>query len=111
MDRRIATIITAITGDRIVIGEAELTHAMEEHFSMLPKDILLELIERILKDPTEIFEQEKLNLYHLFYRLDNQKYLVVIVKKTQTGNYFSSMYSTGDSIRNSHKDLKEIKKP
>jgi len=26
-----------------------------------------------------------------------------------TGNYFSSMYSTGSSIRNSHKDLKEIK--
>jgi len=109
MSRRVAAIITAITGDRIVIGEDELKHAREQHFSMLPVDILLELIERILKDPTRIFEQEKLSQYHLFYRLDNQKYLVVIVKKTPTGNYFSSMYSTGSSIRNSHKRLKEIK--
>ena len=109
MGRKILTVITAITGDRIVIGEAEFNHAKEEHFSMLPADILLELIERILKDPTKIFEQEKLHQYHLFYRLDNQRYLIVIVKKTHTGNYFSSMYSTGSSIRNSHKNLKEVK--
>jgi len=109
MSRKIAAIITAVTGDRIVIGEDELRHAMQEHFSMLPIDILLELIERILKDPTKIFEQEKLSLYHLFYRLDNRCYLVVVVKKTSTGNYFASMYSTGSSIRNSHKDLTEVK--
>jgi len=109
MTRKIITVITAITGDRIVIGAAELNHAKEEHFSILPTDILLELIERILKDPTKIFEQEKLHQYHLFYRLDNGKYLVVIVKRADTGNYFSSMYSTGASIRNSHNDLKEIK--
>jgi len=109
MKRRIVTVITAITGDRIVIGEAEFNHAKEEHFSMLPDDILLELIERILKDPTKIFEQKKLQQYHLFYRLDNQRYLVVIIKQTDTGNYFSSMYSTGSTIRNSHKNLKEIK--
>jgi len=109
MNRKIVTIITAITGDRVIIGEAELKHAMEDHFSMLPTDMLLELIERILKDPTKILEQIKLHQYYLFYRLDNQKYLVVIIKKTQTGSYFSSMYSTGKTIRNSHKDLKEIK--
>ncbi|MEI6242974.1 MAG: PBECR2 nuclease fold domain-containing protein [Chlamydiota bacterium] len=109
MSRKIVTVITAITGDRIVIGEEEFNHAKEDHFSILPTDILLELIERILKDPTKIFEQKKLHLYHLFYRLDNGKYLVVIVKKADTGNYFSSMYSTGKLIRNSHKDLKEIK--
>jgi len=57
----------------------------------------------------KIYEQEKLSQYSLFYRLDNGKYLVVIVKKTLTGNYFSTMYSTGTSIRNAHKDLKEIK--
>jgi len=106
MDREISTIITAKTGDRVVIGDAELKHAMEEHFSMLPKDMLLELIERVLKDPTKIFEQIKLRQHHLFYRLDNQKYLVVIIKKTQTGNYFSTMYSTGKTIRNTHKELK-----
>ncbi len=109
MTRRVVTIITAITGDRIVIGEAEFHHAKEAHFPMLPADILLELIERILKDPTKIFHQKKLHQYRLFYRLDNQKYLVVIVKQTHTGNYFSSMYSTGNAIRNSHKDLKEVK--
>ena len=58
MSRKIVTVMTAITGDRIVIGEAELNHAKEEHFSMLPTDILLDLIERILKDPTKIFEQK-----------------------------------------------------
>ena len=86
-----------------------INHAIKEHFSMLPIDILLELIERILKDPTKIFEQEKLSQYHLFYRLDNGKYLVVIIKRTSTGNYFSTMYGTGDSVRNTHKGLKEIK--
>ena len=109
MSRKVSAVITAITGDRIIIGEAELHHAIEEHFPMLPVDILLELIERILKDPTKIFKQVKLHQYYLFYRLDNRKYLVVIVKQKNTGNYFSSMYSTGDSIRNAHKDLKEVK--
>lgn len=109
MNRKIAAVITAITGDRVIVGEDELHHANEEHFSMLPTDILLELIERILKDPTKIFKQHKLHQYLLFYRLDNRKYLVVIVKQTDTGNYFSSMYSTGSSIRNSHKGLKEVK--
>lgn len=109
MSRKIAAVITAITRERIVIGEAELEHAKQEHFSMLPRDMLLELIERVLKDPTKIFEQQRLHQYHIFYRLDNQKYLVVIVKKSDTGNYFSTMYSTGNAIRNSHKDLKEIK--
>src|ERR1700690_1679379 len=104
MTRRIVTVITAITGDRIVIGDAEFNHAKEEHFPMLPTDILLELIERVLKDPTKIFEQKKLHQFHLFYRLDNQRYLVVIVKQTSTGHYFSSMYSTRTSIRNSHKN-------
>jgi hypothetical protein len=109
MNRKVTTIITAVTGDRVVIGEAELKHANEEHFSMLPVDILLELIERILKDPSKIFYEAKLNEYHLFYRRDNERYSVVIVKKTSTGNYFSTMYSTGTSIRNAHKDLEEIK--
>jgi hypothetical protein len=108
MDRKVAAVITAITGDRVIIGEEELNHALEEHFSMLPTDILLELIERILKDPTKIYEQEKLNQYHIFYRLDNGKYLLVIIKKTATGNYFSTMYSTGNDIRNAHKGLREI---
>jgi len=109
MSRKIIAVITAVTGDRVVVGEAEFNHAKEEHFSMLPTDILLELIERVLKDPTKIFEQQKLHQYHLFYRLDNRQYLVVIIKRIRTGNYFSSMYSTGATMRNSHKGLKEVK--
>jgi hypothetical protein len=81
MSRRIVTIITAITKDRVVIGEAEFIHA-KEHFPMLPEDILLELIERVLKDPTEIFEEQKLHQYHLFYRLDNSRYLVLRFKNS-----------------------------
>jgi len=76
---------------------------------MLPEDMLLELIERVLKDPTKIFEEQTSHQYHLFYRLDNGRYLVVIVKKAESGNYFSTMYSTGEAIRSKHKGLKEIK--
>lgn len=93
MNRKIATIIKDIPGDCVIIGEEELKHALEEHFSILPVNMLLEFIERILKDPSRIFEEVKLNEYHLFYRLDNGRYLLVIVKKTPTGNYFSSMLS------------------
>ncbi len=34
MTRKIAAIITAITEDRIVIGEEELEHIIKEHFSI-----------------------------------------------------------------------------
>jgi hypothetical protein len=54
MNHKIAAVIADANGDRVVTGEAELKHAMTEHFSMLPRDMLLELIERILKDPTKI---------------------------------------------------------
>jgi hypothetical protein len=108
MSRRVVTVITAITKDRIVIGELEFLHA-KKHFPMLPDDMLLELIERVLKDPTKIFEEEKPHQYFLFYRLDNGQYLVVVVKKISSGSYFSTMYSTGDGIRPKHKKLKEVK--
>ncbi len=108
MSRRVVTVITAITKDRIVIGELEFLHA-KKHFPMLPDDMLLELIERVLKDPTKIFEEKKPHQYFLFYRLDNGQYLVVVVKKIESGSYFSTMYSTGDTIRPKHKKLKEVK--
>jgi hypothetical protein len=63
---------------------------------MLPDDMLLELIERVLKDPTKIFEEHNPHQYFLFYRLDS-------------GTYFFSMYITGNAIRPKHKKLKEIK--
>lgn len=108
MSRRVVTVITAITKDRIVIGELEFLHA-KKHFPMLPDDMLLELIERVLKDPTQIFEEQKPHQYFLFYRLDNGQYLVVVIKKIASGSYFSTMYSTGDTIRPKHKNLKEVK--
>ncbi len=108
MNRRVVTVITAITKDRIVVGELEFLHA-KKHFPMLPDDMLLELIERVLKDPTKIYEEQKPHQYLLFYRLDNGQYLVVVIKKIESGNYFSTMYSTGDEIRPKHKKLKEVK--
>ena len=107
--KKILTVITAATGDRIIISEAELLHALNEHFSILPKDILLELIERILKEPTSVYEDIQKHIYHLFYRLENQRYLVVIVKKSVSGNYFCTAYPTGKAIRNKHGKLKKVK--
>jgi len=109
MKREISGIITDIMGDRVIVCAPELAHAIKEHFENIPQDILLELIERILKEPTLIFEERMTNLYHLFYRLDNGKYLVVIVKKAKTGAYFSTIYPTGRNIRNKHKTLKKVK--
>lgn len=107
--RKIITVITDILGDRVVIGESELKHALDAHFAALPSDILLELLERILKDPTVVFEEKATHMYHLFYRLENGKYLVAVVKKSKLGVYFSTMYPTGKLIRNKHKKLKKVK--
>jgi hypothetical protein len=108
-DRKILSEVTAATGDRIIIGDAELVHALDEHFAILPKEILLELIEIILKDPTSVYEDIQKHIYHFFYRLENKRYLVVIVKKSPSGNYFCTAYPTGKSIRNKHKKLKKVK--
>lgn len=101
--------MTAITGDRVVIGELETNHAIEGHFDTLPEDIFLELLERILKDPTVVYEEESKSTYYLFYKLQNNKYLVAVVKKTESGTYFSTMYPTGKEIRNKHQKLKKVK--
>ena len=44
--RKIAKIITAITGDQIVVGGLEPRHAQEHFF--LPDAIFLELLELVL---------------------------------------------------------------
>lgn len=107
--RKIITIITDILGDRVVVGESELKHALEAHFDALPIDIMLELIERVLKDPTAVYEEKVAHAYHLFYRLENGKYLVAIIKKSKSGAFFATMYPTGKTIRNKHKKLKKVK--
>jgi hypothetical protein len=107
--RKIAKIITAVTGDQIIVGELELRHA-QEHF-LLPDVILLELLELVLKDPTAILvdDLKSPKLYRLFYRLENKRFLCAVVKVASTGSFFASMYPTGTSIRNPHKKLKRLK--
>jgi len=108
--RKIAKIITAVTGDRIVVGEAELRHA-QDHF-ILPVVILLELLEMVFKDPTDIFvdDLKAPKLYHLFYRLENKRFLCAVVKITSSGSFFTTIYPTGTSIRNPHKKMKRLKR-
>ena len=101
--------ITAATGDRVIINEDEFLHALNEHFEILPQEILLELIEIVLKEPTLVYEDTKKHIYHLFYRLENKRYLVAIIKKSISGNYFCTAYPTGTTIRNKHKKLKKVK--
>lgn len=109
MKRKVAAVITAATGDRVVIGTDELKDHAMKHFPNIPTDMLLELIERILKDPSLVFEEKSTHQYHLFYKLDNSKYIVVIVKRSEQGSFFSSIYPTGKSIRNKHKRFKKVK--
>jgi hypothetical protein len=107
--RPISKIITCITGDRVVVGESELRHA-QDHF-LLPDDIFLELLERVLKEPTVVFVDDLMapTIYYLFYRLEGGRYLVAVVKFVGQSVYFSTMYSTGRTIRGKHKNLVRLK--
>lgn len=107
--RKIAAVITAITGDRVVVGELELLHAVEEHFEFIPREVVLEILERVLRDPVAVFEEEAAHLFHVFYKVDRNKYLVVIVKRAATGNFFASMYPTGSQMRAKHKKLRRVR--
>ena len=107
--REIVKVIIAITGDRVIVGRNELEHAMR-HF-LLPEDIFLELLDRILKHPDEVYvdDLEEGKEYYLFYRLFNDRFILAVVKVIEEGAFFASMYSTGTDIRNIHKKLKKIK--
>ena len=107
--REIVAVITAITGDRVIVGKEALKHALR-HF-LLPEDIFLELLERVLKNPDEIYVDDTTGgkEYHLFYRLFNKRYILAVVKVIDEGAFFASMYTTGEEIRRSHKKLKRIK--
>jgi hypothetical protein len=111
-DRKIVTVITDALGDRVVVCQKELDHAIEGHFTSIPEDIILELLERVLKDPTEIYQDDrkKERVFNFFYRLEKgQKFVVAVIKVTPNGTYFSSMYPTGKGIRNPHKNYKKVK--
>ncbi len=94
----------------LVVGEDELIHAMR-HFS-LPEDIFLELLERILKDPSDIFvdDAKAPREVHLFYRLESGRYLLAVVKIADDGAFFASAYPVGTSIRNTHKRMRRLRK-
>jgi hypothetical protein len=105
----IITIITAITGERVIVRKDEMEHAMR-HF-LLPEEIFLELLEKVLKNPSEIYfdESSEGKTYHLFYRLFQKKYILAVVKVISEGAYFASMYATGETIRKSHKKFKRLR--
>ena len=109
MRRKISAVITDILGDRIVIIEESLHHAMARHFPLIPQEIVLELIERVLKDPTDIFKEEKKHTFHLFYKFDNRHFIVVIVKQTSEGSFFVTVYPTGMIYRKKHRKLKRVR--
>ncbi len=107
--RKVSAVITAITGKRILISEDALQHAIDRHFPLIPKEIVLEVIEKILKDPTDIFIEQKKHLFYLFYKFDEKHYIVVIIKETPDGSFFVTTYPTGKSKRPKHKNLKKIR--
>jgi hypothetical protein len=109
MKRKIVAIITSVQGDRVIVCKDELDHALR-HFT-LPQDIFLELLERVLKDPSDVFVDDLTspNVYHLFYRLESGRYLMAVVKLLDEGNYLASMYPTGKKIRGLHKKMKRLK--
>lgn len=109
MSQKILAVITAATGDRVSVSRDELLHC-QKHFT-LPQDILLELLERILKDPSDVFVDDLKfpTEYDLFYRLETGRYLLAVVKRISKGCFFSTMYSTGRTIRPKHRKMKRIK--
>lgn len=105
----IISVITTILGYRVIVDNDSFIHA-QKHF-LLPQDIFLELLERILKDPTIVYleELEQVKFYHHFYRLESKRYLLVVIKITDDGAYFCSMYTTGEKIKSKHTKLKKVK--
>lgn len=106
--RRRAAVVRAATGDEVFVGEDELRHAMR-HF-ILPRDLVLTLIERVLEHPTVVLADDAKHPheYRLFYRLDDGRYLLAVVKVTANGAFFASMYPTGKRIRPSHRRFRRI---
>jgi len=79
------------------------------HFP-LPRDLVLVLIERVLAHPTMVLADDarEPHEYRLFYRLDDGRYLLAVVKLTPAGAFFASMYPTGRRIRPSHRRFRKV---
>ncbi len=70
---------------------------------------MLEILERVLRDPVAVFEERATHLFHIFYKVDRRKFLVAIVKRTDAGSYFATMYPTGDKMRGKHAKLRRVR--
>jgi len=109
MSKKVAAVITDVLGDRVVVLAEALEHTIARHFTLFPKEIVLELIERVLRDPSDIFEEQKKHLFHLFYRFDSRHFIVVVVKRVSDGSFFVTAYPTGATYRGKHKNLKRVR--
>jgi hypothetical protein len=111
MKRKIIAVITAITEDRVIVTDEAIAHIIEEHFRGVPRGIILETIERVLRDPSDLYreEQTKSKKYDFFYRLETGEFIVAVVKIIPEGAFLSSLYPTGKQQRNKHKGFKKIK--
>lgn len=110
-NRTVVAVITAITGDRVIITDEAIKHVIALHFRGIPQDIILETMERVLRNPSDVYRetQSKNCEYDFFYRLESGEFVVVIVKMVSDGAYLSSMYPTGSKHRNKHKKFKKVK--
>jgi hypothetical protein len=110
MKNKVVTVITTVTGIRVTVCKLELAHALA-HFPLLPERLFLEVLENVLKEPEVIYADNSKapKLYHLFYRMENGRYLLAVVKLTHAGNFFTTMFIVGKNIKNKHKGLKRIK--
>lgn len=72
--------------------------------------MFLELLERVLKDPSDVYldTTKSHKQYKFFYRIENLKYIVAVIKIIYEGTFFASMYPTGLKIRNKHLKMKKI---
>lgn len=109
--RKISAVITAITGDRVIITDEAIRHIIDEHFKGIPKGIILETVVRVLRDPSDLYKDRQSDSceYDFFYRLEDGDFIVAIVKIIPDGAYLSSMYPTGKRHRNKHKRFKKVK--
>lgn len=110
MRRKVKAVITAVTGDLVVVTEEQFEHA-RAHFVGMPATLFLELIALVLKDPTDVFVDDAKHpkLYRLFYRYESSHYILAVVKVMPDGNFFTTMYPTANKIRTKHKHLTRLK--
>lgn len=40
MSRKIIAVITAVTGDRVIVSEETMKHVLDEHYRGIPQDII-----------------------------------------------------------------------